>query len=678
MPVPIRDDGTPGPTKRLLLFVHGFNSGSEKCWGGLLSRLREDVALLNAFDFATFDYDTALVRLGALRRLPTINEIALELGSYIDRILIDQKSGENSYIDATLVGHSMGGLVIQSYLLQRLGSGQGKDLDRLRQIILFATPNFGSDFAKFGHRLFALSGHNPQLESLHALSGELKSIHQGMRDHVIHAQSRGRHDYPLPVYCFWGDSDNIVSEDSARGHFPHGEPLKGHHFDLNESQFSRIKSNIGDNSDQHYQAFRDALLHPHGHKSIWEVENFLYSVRVKPLRSGSIIQAEYGGNQRDVITDNSALVIRKVCFGINNRCQDPFTLRYRTRSDGWIHRTMPPQHVTSPDKIAKYEDTGVEVIAEVTPDRGSTSTLPMHVYKGFEIGHRDYHMHIGQKAYFRNLEFVVDLQEYLSGGWSVSRAPQLYFHPHDPGDHGLCANREMLDPDPVHQYDPRGIWRWNLEHVKDGVVDIIWDVTPPGQIATHNLPSAIKLQPGEHAIFGYGSLLSIASLERTLARRYDGPFVICDCIGWRRTWDVSMPNSTYSYFDESRSWVVPERILYLNIRPEQGRRMNGVLFIVNEEELKAFDDREWIYHRIEVTEHLRGIAVMGGSAWAYVGKPEHQIREPRDTRHVAVRQTYLDILQKGIKDLGPEFAAGYSSSTDTLPRRLIVQDEKRD
>ena len=36
----------------------------------------------------------------------------------------------------------------------------------------------------------------------------------------------------------------------------------------------------------------------------------------------------------------------------------------------------------------------------------------------------------------------------------------------------------------------------------------------------------IKLASGEHALFGYGTLLSKESLERTLGRSYTGPFAV--------------------------------------------------------------------------------------------------------------------------------------------------------
>jgi pimeloyl-ACP methyl ester carboxylesterase/cation transport regulator ChaC len=677
MPVPIRDDGTAGPSRHLLVFVHGFNSTSETCWPGLVHRLQNDKSISHEYDLATFQYDTELLRISIDRRLPSIREIASQFALFLEREFAQKASHHRGYIDATLVGHSMGGLVIQSYILQLLNAGRGIELDKIRQVIQFATPNFGSDFAGPLRRFLGIFASNPQLKLLASLSEERSTIHNGMRDLVVHANRRGRNSYPLPFYCFWGDSDKVVSEQSALGHFPHGEALKGHHSDLQRPTFQKFRRKVRNNDDQHYEAFRDVLVNPHGHLHIWEIESYLYSVRVSPLPHGTVIHAKHANQERVITTDNFARVIKEVQFGRNNRCQHPFPLKYRTRTDGWIEPNMPP-HITTPDNTAKYDDTGFEVVAEVMPDKGSTSTLSMKVYKGFDENHRNFHMHIGQQAYYRRLKFTVDLQDYISSGWVVSRGPHLYFHLHDPGDHGLCAKREMLDPDPVHEYNPIGIWNWEFEHIKDGIVDLIWDVTPPGSHSFPESPSVIALKAGEHAIFGYGSLLSVASLERTLGRKYNGPFLTCDLIGWHRTWDVSMPNSTYSFFGEDSTWTTPEKILYLNIQRQQDSRVNGVLFVITDEDLEAFDRREWIYERVHINDDLRGVNITNGSAWAFVGKEEYRTANAIHPAHVAVRQTYLNILKAGIKALGPRFASAYERSTDPVPGRLVIADEKRD
>ena len=146
-----------------------------------------------------------------------------------------------------------------------------------------------------------------------------------------------------------------------------------------------------------------------------------------------------------------------------------------------------------------------------------------------------------------------------------------------------------------------GIWKWELEFVSEGVVDIVWEVTPA---AIDAQPRTIRLEPGEHAVFAYGSLLSIASLERTLGRSYRGPFVVCSIDGWRRRWNVSMPNETFAYRDAS-GWVTPQRIFYLNVESPPGRRHRHPLR--RAEDLARFDPRESIYgpgrHHIDAQRH---------------------------------------------------------------------------
>jgi pimeloyl-ACP methyl ester carboxylesterase len=666
MPVPIRDDGSLGPTEHLVVFVHGFSSNAS-CWRSLETQLRQDSALAGVYRFAIFDYETALLRAKPLRRLPSLEEVGLELGSYLERTLVDE-SGQEKYIDTTLVGHSMGGLVIQSYLTGELQAGRGRRMDRIRQVIMFATPNFGSELLGVFRRFWSVFFPNPQEEILRTLSGEMKRVHQAMREHVIDAALRSDHSYPLPCYSFWGDSDGIVKERSARGYFPHGEALRGDHTTLKE---------VSGSNDPRYSAFVHALIHPHGHTNIWEIESSYYIAAISPRRRETPVVAKYGDRVRLVETDNVARVERKVSFGRHNKCRHPFTLRYATRNEGWIDATM-PKHVTGAEKLRQYEDTGTEVVAEVVPDSDHPSVLSMFVYKGFEAGHRNYHMHLGRKAYYRRLQFEVDLSAYLAAGWRVTDGPRFYYHPSDPGDHQWCKGRKMLDADPMSEYDSKGRWGWCLEHIKEGVIDIVWDVTPINVEVARESPSVIELKPGEHAVVGYGSLLSIASLERTLGRRYTGPFMVCHLTGWTRTWDISMPNSTFAYLSENGAWITPERILYLNIERRAGQRMNGVLFVITDDDLKSLDEREWIYDRVAVDQELRGASVLNGNAWAFVGKPEHILKEPDSPRKAAIRQTYLDILDLGIRELGEDFRTDYEDSTAPVSPHLLIQDHKRD
>jgi cation transport regulator ChaC len=189
-----------------------------------------------------------------------------------------------------------------------------------------------------------------------------------------------------------------------------------------------------------------------------------------------------------------------------------------------------------------------------------------------------------------------------------------------------------------------------------------------------DIPS-LQLQNGESAIFGYGSLLLKSHMELTLGRPYNGPFVSCFLQGWQRSWDVIMPNTTF-YTETPSGPMKPGHIVYLNVRPNADNLLNGVLFVVRPEELTAFDQREWIYDRRTITQDLRGIAITGGDAYVYVGKPERILPPGLTREHGAVRRTYLDIIEKALRAWGPDFRAQYDASTEVAPQHLVMDDRK--
>jgi hypothetical protein len=184
----------------------------------------------------------------------------------------------------------------------------------------------------------------------------------------------------------------------------------------------------------------------------------------------------------------------------------------------------------------------------------------------------------------------------------------------------------------------------------------------------------VQLQSGHVAIFGYGSLCSIRSVERTLAKPYQGPYLTCAVRGWRRCWDIAEPNDRF-YTQTSSGRLYPKSILYLNVRPAETGLLNGVLFVVDQEMLAGFDRREWVYDRVEIAPQLERVRVEGGPAYLYVGRPQHRLENVPTLEVAAIRTTYLGILQDAFAAHGPTFRAEYESSTDPLPEGLVIKDE---
>jgi len=181
----------------------------------------------------------------------------------------------------------------------------------------------------------------------------------------------------------------------------------------------------------------------------------------------------------------------------------------------------------------------------------------------------------------------------------------------------------------------------------------------------------IELTAGQIAMVGYGSLLLKRSMERTLGRPYKGDPTVCHVDGWRRAWNAITPNDRFFYLEDGRKQY-PPRIIYLNVVPDRGA-INGLIYVIDEQDLPGFDRREFTYSRVDVREQL-DVAVAGGPVWMYVGKPEYLFAGPASPRDAAVRRSYLRIVESGLSDLGQEFRSGYERSTDPPPAGNIVDD----
>lgn len=185
--------------------------------------------------------------------------------------------------------------------------------------------------------------------------------------------------------------------------------------------------------------------------------------------------------------------------------------------------------------------------------------------------------------------------------------------------------------------------------------------------------SKVRLSPRQTAVIGYGSLMSRASLSKTLQRPYGGVFAHCHVVGWRRSWDVSMPNEAFYYRDHGTT-VYPERIVYLNVRPSPGELMNGVLFVLDEGELETMHGREWIYEPVVVTDHVRGLTVEGGDAIMYVGRPEHRVRAAGPRKATAIRASYLRILEEALAGVAATFREEFRATSEPVPAHLVIED----
>ena len=228
MPIPIRDDGTPAPTKHLVVLVHGFSSNAG-CWESLISLFTNDNRFSN-YEFRCFEYPTQMVHFGITRRLPRLRELGRNLRGFLQPFF-GEASGER-YIDINLVGHSVGGLVIQSFIVDHLVENLGSELKQIRKVILLATPNHGSTVVSWLRRMLYFLRPNVQETALRVMNDEVNDTLAAIQKRVIDAKERRGNECPVPFHAFWGERDRVVLETSARGPFPTTSPLQGDHFEI--------------------------------------------------------------------------------------------------------------------------------------------------------------------------------------------------------------------------------------------------------------------------------------------------------------------------------------------------------------------------------------------------------------------------------------------------------------
>ncbi|MEU3290543.1 esterase/lipase family protein [Streptomyces longwoodensis] len=200
-----------------VVFIHGFLS-SEETWDKIRDRVREDPSLATV-DPLMFSYRTPVVSINPLRRIPSYEDIADALDTYLE-------TAAENYEAIALVGHSQGGLIIQRHLHRVIGRGGAEQLRRIRRVILFACPNNGSELARSWLR------RNPQRRQLHVLNREVMDAQRTVINQVVHAVDVRPHCCPIPFKVYAGTEDNVVTLASAQGVFPDARALPGDHFTI--------------------------------------------------------------------------------------------------------------------------------------------------------------------------------------------------------------------------------------------------------------------------------------------------------------------------------------------------------------------------------------------------------------------------------------------------------------
>ena len=133
--------------------------------------------------------------------------------------------------DVAIVTHSQGGLILQRFLSWMLHQGHGRDLARIRSIVMLACPNGGSEYLRSLRHALGLNRH-PQAGSLHVLNRQIADTQRTVLQRIVNAPGTDDHQCRIPFHVYAGNSDNVVTAASAQGAFPGASVLPGNHFSL--------------------------------------------------------------------------------------------------------------------------------------------------------------------------------------------------------------------------------------------------------------------------------------------------------------------------------------------------------------------------------------------------------------------------------------------------------------
>lgn len=196
----------------------------------------------------------------------------------------------------------------------------------------------------------------------------------------------------------------------------------------------------------------------------------------------------------------------------------------------------------------------------------------------------------------------------------------------------------------------------------------------------------IEIKEGFVGMIGYGSLMSLKSMEQTLGHKYKNSIYQVHLIDYNRGWTYFLPindpqsNSAedlkyYGFFLQNNDSIPFEGMVNLNIDPKKKSKINCILYLIAKEDLIKFDKREIGYQKVDVTDKIKEYSFNGGRVYVYEHFPDHQYKSSSDVKKYILVKDYVDLITKACDSIGKNFRAEFDKST-CPPSSQIVAYEK--
>jgi triacylglycerol esterase/lipase EstA (alpha/beta hydrolase family) len=308
-----------------VVFVHGLFSSGE-VWKPFKQLIAGDPDLADFANIHCFEYDSPFIRLRLDRRIAETDDIADLLRTYLSTELRDAES-------IVLVTHSQGGLVVQRFLARALRRGEGRDLARIKRILMYACPNSGSEFLLSVRKLAKL-WRNPQERHLRPFDRAVVETQQTLLRAIVNAHGCTDTECHIPIAAYGGMSDKIVPPSVSTWVFPLSGVVEGDHFSVvrpasrDASSYRVLKATLmaaASPEDAASATLIEASTERQGRVSVAPP----YGLRDAPLQGrASLIASIMSSNEKSKVHVLAGL-------GGSGKSRLALEIAYRAQQEGW-------------------------------------------------------------------------------------------------------------------------------------------------------------------------------------------------------------------------------------------------------------------------------------------------------------------------------------------------------
>ena len=190
----------------------------------------------------------------------------------------------------------------------------------------------------------------------------------------------------------------------------------------------------------------------------------------------------------------------------------------------------------------------------------------------------------------------------------------------------------------------------------------------------------IEIKEGLVGMIGYGSLMSLKSLEQTLGHKYTDSIYQVHLNDYLREWSYFRPindpqsNSKnrvkyYGFILQNTDSIPFDGIINLNITPKEKSKINCILYLITADDLIQFDKREFGYQRIDVSDKIDEYSFKGGKVYVYEHIPNPQFKFDK-TKYILIN-AYVDLITKACDSIGMNFRKEFDNSTIPFNGQIV-------